>query len=403
MNLKEFEGKLILRKYGLNIPKSTLICKEDAIPKFKKPVILKAQTFSGKRKAGGGIMIVKSQKEMSDAISDIFSKEINGEKVCEILIEELINTKKELYLSITLDTKIRRPLLVICCQGGSDIEELKENSPQKIKTLEINVLDGIDESKLRELTSELNLSDEEFENFFNLTIKLFQIYTTRDLKLLEINPLALTNNGFYILDTKIIIDDNGLSRQEFPFERTTGYRKRTSREKEANLIDEDDHKGVSGKTFIDMDGDIGVMASGGGASIIAMDALISYGAKPANYTEYSGNPPAYKVEKLTKIVLDKENLSGLWIVGGIANFTDIYETLKAIVDVLVEKKINFPVVIRRGGPNEKEAFELIRKTAKKHNLNVSIYGRETPITLCAKYMAEASNNFKKEVNNGNTN
>ena len=128
-----------------------------------------------------------------------------------------------------------------------------------------------------------------------------------------------------------------------------------------------------------------------------MDALISYGAKPANYMEYSGNPPAYKVEKLTRIVLDKKDLSGLWIVGGIANFTDIYETLKAIVDVLVEKQVKFPVVIRRGGPNEKEAFELIRKTAKKHNLNISIYGRETPITLCAKYMAEASYKFKKEV------
>ena len=403
MNLKEFEGKLILKEYGLNIPKSTLISKEDTIPEFKEPIILKAQTFSGKRKAGGGIIIVKSQEEMEDAISNIFSKQINNEQVKEILIEELINIKKEFYLSITLDTKIRRPLLVMCSQGGTDIEELKEKSPKKIKTLQINVLEGIDKSKLKQLTTDLNLSDKEFENFFNLVIKLFQIYTTRDLKLLEINPLALTDTGFYILDTKIIIDDNGLSRQEFPFERTTGYRKKRKREKEANLIDENDHKGVAGKTFIDMDGDIGVMASGGGASIIAMDALISYGAKSANYTEYSGNPPAYKVEKLTRIVLDKENLSGLWIVGGIANFTDIYETLKAIVDVLVEKKVKFPIIIRRGGPNEKEAFELIRKIAKEHNLNISIYGRETPITLCAKYMAEASDKFKREVNNGSTN
>ena len=151
---------------------------------------------------------------------------------------------------------------------ASDIEELKEKSLQIIKTLQINVLEGIDKSKLKKLTDELNLSDEEFEIFFNLTTKLFHIYTTKDLKLLEINPLALTDNGFYILDTKIIIDDNGLSRQEFPFERTTGYRKKTRRENEANLIDENDYKGVAGKTFIEMDGDIGFMASGGGQALL---------------------------------------------------------------------------------------------------------------------------------------
>src|SRR3989338_4478887 len=144
------------------------------------------------------------------------------------------------------------------------------------------------------------------------------------MKTVEINPLVEDKNGDLIAaDAVVVLDDDGLKRHKFNFPKRTGLREQTPREIAAKKIDEDDYKGVAGKTFVDLEGDIAVLASGGGASIVAMDALLSYGGKPANYTEYSGNPSAEKVKKLTQVVLSKPNLHGLWIVGGTANFTRI--------------------------------------------------------------------------------
>ena len=138
------------------------------------------------------------------------------------------------------------------------------------------------------------------------------------------------------------------------------------------------------------------MASGGGASLTAVDALIKEGGKPANYTEYSGNPSKEKVRKLTEIVLSKPNLNGLWVVGAIANFTDIYETMSGFVDGLreAEKTLNtkfkFPILIRRGGPKDKEAFQMLKSLK---GLDLYIYGEEISIAESAKIMAKLASQY----------
>ena len=399
MKLREFEGKQILNDCRLKIPKGVIVNCNDvktvSLTPLKDGAVIKAQTFSGKRKIAGGVKFAETIEDMREIAEDMLNSQINNEIVNEVLLEERIDIVKEFYISITLDTKIRRPIIIFGSKGGSDIEEIKIKDPKSISYFEINVLEGITNGVKDKIFLKTNLSEIYKKELCEVLDCLYNAFCKYEMKLVEINPLALTNSGFFILDCKADIDDNALPRLNLKFDRTTGYRKKTDREKRANLIDETDHKGLAGKTFIDLDGDIGVLASGGGASIIAMDALIEYGAKPANYTEYSGNPPAYKVDKLTRIVLEKENQSGLWVVGGVANFTDIYETLKAIIDVAIELKINYPILIRRGGPNEKKAFEMIKQVAKENNLNVFLYGRETPITLSAKYMVELSNKYKK--------
>ncbi len=138
------------------------------------------------------------------------------------------------------------------------------------------------------------------------------------------------------------------------------------------------------------------MSSGGGASLTAMDALIKNGGKPANYTEYSGNPSKEKVQKLTKIVLSKPDLNGLWIVGAVANFTDVYETLSGIIEGLREtekelgRKFHFPIVIRRGGPRDKEAFEMLRQVK---DFDLHLYGEETSISQSAVIMAKLAKEY----------
>ena len=216
---------------------------------------------------------------------------------------------------------------------------------------------------------------------------------------MEINPLVKTKEGLWVaLDAKIKLDDTALKRHEewqFPPRSVPGYSP-SQREIEAKKIDESDYRGTAGSAYFDLEGDIAVLASGGGASLTAMDALLKAGGKPANYTEYSGNPPKEKVTKLTKIVLSKPNLHGLWVVGAVANFTDIYETLSGFIEGFrqaqneLRTKFDFPIVIRRGGPRDKEAFEMLREVK---DFDLHLYGEETSITESAKIMAELAEKY----------
>lgn len=141
-----------------------------------------------------------------------------------------------------------------------------------------------------------------------------------------------------------------------------------------------------------MDGDIAILASGGGASLLNIDYLLSVGGKPANYTEYSGNPPANIVAELTKRVLDKNDLKGCWVVGGTANFTDIYETLRGFVEGLrqIKPKPTYPIVIRRDGPRQKEAVDMIKEVAEKEGFDIHIFGAETSMAKTAKIITKLS-------------
>ncbi len=394
-----------MSKYDINISKGITISqdsiKQSGLQIKQFPIFVKAQVLSGKRKAAGGIKIANDIKQATQIISEMFTLKIRDEQVEQILLDEPVQFQKEFYTSIMIDTRSRRPLLIISDQGGSDIEEIKKEKPQSIRTLEINILKGIPSGELQALTHDFDFTETQFKNFKTTIKELYKCFIENDLKLLEINPLVLTTNtnldknqkedNFTALDCKATTDDNASYRQKIPFEQRTGLRKKTQLEQRANEIDKEDYRGVAGTSYIDFSsegGNIGVLASGGGASVIAMDALISYGGKPANYTEYSGNPPAEKVTKITNVVLDQPNLKGLWILGGTANFTSIYDTLKALMDVVVERKFSKPIVIRRAGPEDEKAFEMIKKLAKEHNLDIDLYGRETPITLSAKYMVD---------------
>jgi len=129
---------------------------------------------------------------------------------------------------------------------------------------------------------------------------------------------------------------------------------------------------------------------------LVMDSVIDAGGRPANYTEYSGNPPAEKVQKLTKIALDREGLSGCLVAGAVANFTDIYETLRGFIEGLrqVRPKPTYPIVIRRGGPRQEEAYEMIKKVAKREGFDIHLFGPETPISVACQKMVELANDYK---------
>ena len=399
MKLKEFEGKQLLSSCQIPTSSGIIIKKNDGLDTidFSKAKLAKVQTLQGERKKKGGIKLINSKEEAKQFVDQFLGLEFNKEIVNEILLDEKIEIQKELYLGILFDSSIKAPILLASKYGGINIE-----SNLNLVKIPIDYTLGITEKILEKIHNtfegieSLNFSD------LDLVVKnLYQCFIEYDLRMVEINPLVLDNtNQLIAVDAVAVLDDDAKYRwsKKINFPERTGSRKATEREIAAKKIDEDDHRGVAGKTFLDLDGDIAILTSGGGASMTLVDTLISLGGKPANFTEYSGNPPREKVEKLTRIVLDKEGLSGLLIGGVIANFTNIKETLQGVVDVLIEKKPDYPIVIRRAGPNDLEAKKMLLEVKEKYGLDIHYYGEELVLSKAAEIIKKLSDEYKQKKN-----
>lgn len=383
MILYEYEGKKILFDAGIDIPQSELLTSSNQEIVIQPPFVLKAQVLSGKRAEHGGIVMVSdTEKNISQEVKDLFSETISREKVEKVLVEKKIDYEEEYYISLSYDTETRSLVLTFSEAGGTGIEQ------RKTQLYPINILDP-----KSSLPDHLPFPQTFLE-------KLITVFLSQDMTLLEINPLVKSSDGrFLALDAKIKLDDDAKSRHpEWDFApRLVGGRTPTQNEIEAKKIDEGDYRGTAGSAYFDLDGDIAILSSGGGISLTAMDALIQAGGRPANFTEYSGNPPKEKVAKLAKIALNKSNIHGLWVVGTVAaNFTDIYETLSGLIDGLreaekeLDTQFNFPIVIRRGGPREEEAYEMLRGVK---DLKLTLQGEEVSVSESAKIMKDLAEKY----------
>ncbi len=400
MQLKEHEGKAIFHHYGLPTPHGVVVKKvaevDQAMQSLHLPVVVKAQVHAGKRGKAGGIKKCSTNEEVTLAVNALLDKPLLGETVQELLIEECLDIAQEHYAAAAFDTTLRMPIVILSKEGGMDIEEYQKKNADKVIKRTVDALEGLQAWQARELAHAAGFREKEIIEISNTLLKLYDAFVKCDLKLAEINPLILTKEGKLIAgDAKVILDDDANFRRPLQFPPRIGSRTPTSRELAANAVNAEDYRGVAGKVYIDLDGDIGVLASGGGASVTAMDALLSYGGKPANYTEYSGNPTAEKVTKLARIVLSRQGLAGCWIVGGTANFTRIDITIQGIIEALIEAKPDYPIVVRRAGPGDKEAYAMLHKAAEEHGLDIHVFDEHTSITESAKIMVDLSNTYKE--------
>ena len=397
MKLYEFEGHRVLAKAGIESPFFVVCTNLDEVKqarrRLKFPIVAKVQILSGRRGKAGGVKFFTKEKQLLAFAKGHFDKDFLGETVRFIILSQKVELKKEYYMSIAYDTVKKLPFLIFSFQGGTDIEEIKKKDPQLIKTFDIDPISGPKDRDLAKFFEEDKIVLADF------ALRLWDAFSRYDLRLIEVNPVGLTADGHLMaIDAKIILDDAGLLRHRDLDILPKGaiFAIPTDREILAKKIDEDDYRGSAGSTFIEFDGDIVVLASGGGASLLVMDSVIDAGGRPANYTEYSGNPPAEKVQKLTKIALDREGLSGCLVAGAVANFTDIYETLRGFVEGLrqVKPKPTYPIVIRRGGPRQEEAYEMLERVGKKEGFDIHLFGPETPISVACQKMVELANDYK---------
>ena len=379
MKLQEHEAKEILEKHGLETPSREL--------ETGKKYAVKAQVLANDRKKHGAVRFSDSLEDAEAIKQEMIGAEFKGQQAEKAVIEQKVDFTEEYYVSFLYDTDTRSPCMVFSRDGGTGIED---RSAEKL------VLKDDAQFRFREFLKKQGFEGKEIIKLGSTLQKIFRAFLEEDARMIEINPLAKTEDGYIILDAMMDLDDDAGYRhsRDLP-ERSDLGREKTERELRAEKIDEDDHRGVAGK-YTELEGDIGMMLAGGGASLTNMDAVIEYGGEPANYTEYGGNPPTEKVYKLSKIIMSKPGLNGLWHVGGTANNTDILRTMKGFIQALEEEKPDYPIVIRRDGPNADKAFELLREKKKELDLNIKLYRNDKPMTESAKDLMEMVKEYKEE-------
>lgn len=364
MKLYEYEAKNLLEQKGIRVPDEK-----------GRSYVVKAQVLANDRASHEGIEFAENREEAEKIAEEMKQREVQGHKVDEVLIEEKISFEQEYYIAFLYDTDTRKPVMLFSDEGGSGIEDRK--------VLKMPLGEDSGEVEFNSFLEDEGVNDSDLGK---IAEKLFNGFLEEDMRLLEVNPLVKSKGHFVVLDAMIELEDDAAFRHEWSYpERTVMSRDKTEREKRAEKIDEDDHRGVAGK-YTELDGDIGMMLAGGGASLTNMDALIEYGGKPANYTEYGGNPPTEKVYRLSKVIMSKPGLKGLWHVGGTANNTDVYRTMKGFCQALREEKPDYPIVVRRDGPNADRGFEVLRETKEDLDLKMKLYRNDTPMTKTAQVL-----------------
>ena len=368
MNIHEYQAKAILNNYNVPIPKGEILFSAENILETAQKVskdtwVVKAQIHAGGRGKGGGVKIAKSLDEVENFFHEIMGMQLvthqtgpKGKKVSRVYIEEGSDIADEMYLSLLVDRQTSTVSFIVSTEGGVNIEEVAEETPEKITTVSIDPDAGVSEANVNTLSSALNLADDLNDQAKNLFQNLYLAFVESDMSLLEINPLVRTKENHLIcLDAKVNFDDNALFRHP-------EYK---------NLIDPTEEDAAElkasdyGLNYIKLDGNIGCLVNGAGLAMATMDIIKLYGAEPANFLDVGGAATQDLVTEAFKIILSDNNVEGILvnIFGGIMRCDVVAE---GIISAANEVNISVPLVVRLEGTN----VELGKKIIEESDLSI---------------------------------
>ena len=353
MNLEEHAAKsALLKPAGIPIPQSRLCATvEEAVEAVTVvgPAVVKAQVPSGKRGKSGGIRFADTPATAADAARAILGMQIGGHRVERLLVEERCEIARELYASVLIDVVARRPVVLFSMEGGMDIEEVAARNPGAIRRHVVDLPRGFDASNATSLLANCDLG-KSGEAVADVLVRLYRGFRNHDSELIEINPLALLKDGRVLaLDCKFVLDDASGSRQPHLAAVATPPRKTELEARgEAN-----------GLKFIQLDGNVGLLANGAGLTMATMDTIHHFGGSPANFLEIGGE--AYtKAEVALDLVLSNPGVKSLAVIfcGAFAR-TDVMA--EGVVRAWQALKPKVPVFFSIHGTGEKEAVKLVRE------------------------------------------
>ena len=343
MKLLEHQGKQVLSRYAIPIPRGVLVTGRDALKTLAYPVALKAQVLAGGRGKAGGIRVVHNAAEAETAYDSILKLTIAGYAVKQVYAEERLDIAQELYLSLTIDRSARAPLLMASRSGGVEVESLSE---AEMFTAHIPPSLGVLPYLFRAMRAKLGLARELSAQVEDITTKTCQLFRKEDAELVEINPLAVLRDGRVVAgDAKVTIDDSALYRQP---EHEGVDQDRTPLEQEAH------DKGI---TFLQLEGDIGVIANGAGLTMATLDVLGLKGGRGGTFLDLGGTDDPEKVRQAFHILVKaKPRVILMNIFGGITKCDTV---AIGVEKAMAEQPTPVPVVARIKGVNEAEAKRIL--------------------------------------------
>ncbi|MBD1167067.1 ADP-forming succinate--CoA ligase subunit beta [Pelagibacterales bacterium SAG-MED09] len=367
MNIHEHQAKQILKKYGATVPEGVFaLSVDELVEKAKslntKKYILKAQIHAGGRGKAGGVKILDTIEELSEAAKEMMGKTLvthqtgpEGKKVKRLYVEESSNIKKEFYLSCLIDRASSKIAFISSDQGGMDIEEVASSSPEKIITTKVDINNEISDKDCEKIVKIFNLSSSVKIQAISIIKSIYQMFISTDANMVEVNPLILTQEEKVIcLDAKVNFDSNALFRHPEIVEL------RDLNEEDPTEIEASKHD----LAYIKLDGSIGCMVNGAGLAMATMDIIKLYGKEPANFLDVGGGASKEKVSAALKIILLDKNVKGILvnIFGGIMRCDVLAQ---GVIDAAKEINISVPLVVRLAGTNFKEGKEILDNSGLK--------------------------------------
>ncbi len=364
MNLHEYQGKQLFAQYGLPVSTGVAASTPEEAADAADTIggdrwVVKAQVHAGGRGKAGGVKLVSSKEDIKAFAEQWLGKNLvtyqtdeNGQPVSKILVESCTDIAQELYLGAVVDRSTRRVVFMASTEGGVEIEKVAEETPEKILKATIDPLVGAMPYQGRELAFKLGLEGAQIGQFVKIFMGLSKLFHDKDLALLEINPLVITEEGnLHCLDAKINIDSNAVYRhkdlQEMHDPSQEDEREAHAAEWELN--------------YVALDGNIGCMVNGAGLAMGTMDIVKLHGGAPANFLDVGGGATKERVVEAFKIILSDENVSAVLIniFGGIVRCDMIAE---GVIGAVEEVGVKVPVVVRLQGNNAEVGAEVLEKS-----------------------------------------
>ena len=367
MNLHEYQGKALFAKYNLPVSKGKVVFNADDIIDACKEIggskwVVKAQVHAGGRGKAGGVELIDNPQDGVEFAKKWLGKNLityqtdkKGQPVNSILVEECTTIAKELYLSAVIDRESQKIVFIGSSEGGVNIEDVAKKYPEKIIYEGVVYGDKALSENAENIAKVLKLNKDQTNQFIPMIENLLRLFVEKDLSLLEINPLVITENGdLHCLDAKINIDSNALYRQPDLAEM---YDQSQEDPQEAEAAKND-------LSYVSLDGNIGCMVNGAGLAMGTMDTIKFYGGNPANFLDVGGTATQQRVAKAFKIILDDPDVKVVLvnIFGGIVRCDLIAE---GIISAIKEVDVKIPVVVRLEGNNAKKGSQILSKASIK--------------------------------------
>jgi succinyl-CoA synthetase beta subunit len=354
--MHEYQAREVLARYGVPFPPGRVAETPDEVEAIARElgdkVVVKAQVHAGGRGKAGGVKLAGSPGEARELAQTMFGSLIKGRPVREVLVGQAVPISRELYVGAVLDRATKGVSMMASAMGGVDIEEVARSSPDAIVKVAADPLLGLADYQARDLALAVGLAGEQATVFRAIAKTLFRAFLECDCFLLEINPLAVTEDGVLIaLDAKMVIDDNGLYRQP-----ALAVLRDVSAEEPAEV--EAQRLGVN---YVKLDGNVGCIVNGAGLAMATMDTIKLHGGEPANFLDIGGGANVEQIGAALRIILKEPNVRAVLvnIFGGITR-CDI--VAQALVDLIEEGRLDVPVVARLVGTNAAEGRQMLTGT-----------------------------------------